>query len=227
MSVASKNIFWSESQDAWIEGKATWVDLKYVPTNNTSVEFEMAFLGPITLFRDSQYFHNIGSGDVLIGHMGTTDSNDWRMFSACGDDGDGIYSINRIYVDTGSGRAYTDPPADKRMHTNIWYHGTIGPGCKCHIDGILDASSSTSGTPSQSQTIKLFGENPASVSSNQPTAYAWLGFKYIKVYESGVLKMELRPGKRDGKACFIDSISGQAFFGLAADLKYRTDELQK
>lgn len=226
MSEASKNIFWPESQDAWIEGKATWVDLKYVPTNSTSVEFEMAFLGPVTLFRDSPYFHNIGSGEVLIGHMGTADSNDWRMFSACGDDGDGTYSIGRIYADIGSGRAQADLPADKHMYANTWYHGTIGPGCKCHVDGILDVSSSTIGTPAAGQTIKLFSENPASVSSNAPTAYAWLGFKYVKVYESGVLKMELRPGKQDSKACFIDNVSGQAFFGLVANLKYRTDALQ-
>lgn len=146
MSEASKNIFWPESQDAWIEGKATWVDLKYVPTNSTSVEFEMAFLGPVTLFRDSPYFHNIGSGDVLIGHMGTTDSNDWQMFSACGlvDD---VYKIGTIYTDIGSARAIGSLQAGKYGVVNTWYHGIIGPGCKCHIDGILDASSSTSGTP--------------------------------------------------------------------------------
>lgn len=48
MSEASKQIFWLEDGNAWIEGKETWVDLGYVPTRYTSAEFEFCMLGPST-----------------------------------------------------------------------------------------------------------------------------------------------------------------------------------
>ena len=45
MSEASREIFWLDDSNAWIEGKETWVDLGYVPTRYTSAEFEFCICG--------------------------------------------------------------------------------------------------------------------------------------------------------------------------------------
>lgn len=218
MNEALKNIFWRKNQDAWIEGNATWVDLGYTPTNSTHVEFEIMFLGPATRFRDSQELHNIGTPDVIVGHMGTSDNNDWRIFSACAVDENGTYSITRMYVDIGSNRDFADLQADKRMYANVWYHVIIGQD-KCHVDGIMDINLHA-GTPAQTQTLKLFSENPASVSTNKPGSYAWLGFKYVKVFEGDTLMMDLIPYLDSGKACFINTLDGEKYFGLNKELIY-------
>lgn len=82
MNEGSKMVFWHEDCEPWIEGKETWIDLGYVPTLQTRCEFEICFLGYGTLMPGRTLWAKLGSTDIWVGHMGTSDNNDWRLFGA-------------------------------------------------------------------------------------------------------------------------------------------------
>lgn len=109
MNEGSKIIFWHEDGEPWIEGKETWVDLGYVPTLQTRCEFVIAFLGMGGITQTGQTSNcALGSYDIWLGHMGTHDGNDFRIFGAhqLGKQSEIVYGpIDIIYGDVGSGRA--------------------------------------------------------------------------------------------------------------------------
>lgn len=217
MSEASKQIFWLDDGNAWIEGKETWVDLGYVPTRYTSAEFEFCICGPTTRYRNSGQpigftTDLVGTPDVILGHMGSSDSNDWRMMNTM---------QKGWYFDAGNSRVQTTGDLAAR---NIWYHCNIGPDCKLEVDSVVQQQTSFSGSLANS-TIKLFSESPTCTSTNTSGDYAWLGFRYVKIFENDVLKMDLVPAKADGKACFFDKFDGSTYFGLNKDLTYHAKDL--
>ena len=217
MSEASKQIFWLDDGNAWIEGKETWVDLGYVPTSSTRAEFEFCICGPTTRFRSTNQSlrftqEPIGTPDVIVGHFGTSDNNDWRMFINGGD-----FNLN---VDYGNARATS---SKKFNEVGIWHKSIIGPGCYGKLDDV-ELRGSTSGSLANS-TIKLFSESPTCTSSNTSGDYGWLGFKYVKIFEGDVLKMDLVPAKKEGVACFFDKLDGKTYFGLNKSLTFKTKDL--
>ena len=205
MELAVRQILWKENKNAWIEGKDTWVNLGYVPTSTTKAEFEFCICGAPTKYRSSSQPSNwsqwIGTPDLIIGHMGTSDSNDWRLANN--------QNNNGWLCDVGSARV---GPA-MALETNKFYHCIIGTGCKIKVDSDIDQSTTMTGSIANS-TIKLFSESPTCTSSNTSSFYAWLGFKYVKIFENDTLVMDLIPAKKEGIACFYDKISTNAFFGL-------------
>ena len=217
MSEASKQIFWLDDGNAWIEGKETWVDLGYVPTRYTSTEFEFIILGPTTRYRNSGQPAGfttdlIGTPDVIIGHMGTSDSNDWRVMNT---------AQKGWFFDAGNSRISSAGDLASRA---LWYHVLAGPGCTLDVKDNYSAETTFSGSLANS-TIKLFSESPTCTSSNTSGDYAWLGFKYIKIFENDVLKMDLVPAKQGARACFYDKLDGSTYFGLNKDLTYHIKDL--
>ena len=216
MSESSKQIFWLDGGNAWIEGKETWVDLDYVPTRYTSAEFEFCICGPTTRYRSTNQSlrftqEPLATPDVIVGHMGTSDSNDWRMF---------VHGANfTMCVDVSNARTESSV---KLNETLVWHHCIIGPECKLEFDTLVQQAT-FSGSLATSSTIKLFSESPTCTSSNTSGDYGWLGFKYVKIFESGVLKMDLVPAKQGARACFYDKLDGSTYFGLNRDLVYRSD----
>ena len=206
MNIAEKFTSWTNNNNAWIEGKNTWVDIGYVPTRYTKAEFEFCLLGPAIRYRSNGQPNTYtteaaGTPDLIIGHMGTSDSNDWRI--ATGSD-------RSWFIDSGSARATT---SEYSIEKNIWYKCIVGPQCKFEIDGRFLIQSSFYGSLANSN-IKLFSESPTCTSSNTSGFYAWLGFKYVKIFENDVLIMDLVPLKKNNIACFYDKISTNSFFGL-------------
>lgn len=217
MSEASKQIFWLDDGNAWIEGKETWVDLGYVPTRYTSAELEFCICGPTIRFRSTNQSlrftqEPIGTPDVIVGHFGTSDSNDWRMF---------VHGANfTICADAGNARTETSLKLNETM---VWHHCILGMGCYLKIDDLIQQAAFTGSLANS--TIKLFSESPTCTSLNTSGDYAWLGFKYVKIFESDDLKMDLVPAKKDGVACFFDKISSNAYFGLNKPLVFNVKEL--
>ncbi len=217
MSEASREIFWLDDGNVWIEGKETWVDLGYVPTRYTSAEFEFCICGPTTRFRSTNQSlrftqEPIGTPDVIVGHFGTSDSNDWRMF---------VHGANfTVCADAGNARTETSLKLNETM---VWHHCILGMGCYLKIDDLTQQAAFTGSLANS--TIKLFSESPTCTSSNTSGDYAWLGFRYVKIFENDVLKMDLVPAKKDGVACFFDKISNNAYFGLNKPLVFNVKEL--
>ena len=200
-----------------------WVDLGYVPTRYTSAEFTFCMLGPTTRFRTSPQSINwttilVGTPDVVIGHLGTSDSNDWRLMCAGGNS----VAEQGWYCDSGNSRIQYYP--DSQYMANRWYHAVIGPGCKLQIDDRVYEETTFTGSLANS-TIKLFSESPTCTSTNTSGDYGWLGFRYVKIFENDILKMDLIPAKANGKACFFDTIDGSTYFGLNKDLTYHAKDL--
>lgn len=217
MSEASREIFWLDDGNAWIEGKETWVDLGYVPTRYTSAEFEFCICGPTTRFRSTNQSlrftqEPIGTPDVIVGHFGTSDSNDWRMF---------VHGANfTICADAGNARTETSL---KLNETRVWHHCILGEGCQLKIDEHIQQASFSGSLANSS--IKLFSESPTCTSTNTSGDYGWLGFRYVKIFENDVLKMDLVPAKQGARACFYDKLDGSTYFGLNKNLTYHAKDL--
>ena len=224
MLLGLRNTLYSNGKDHWIEGRRTYVDLGIIPTWTTKLETELILLGnpySVKYGEDIEYDSNnsnmylpYGSSDAIVGHMGSSDSNDWRMFTG---NVNASTKNGSLYFDAGYNRCQKDDIA----LGNIWTNVILGTGCKfqfknANANGTVTNSQSGS---INSRTVKLFGD-PTNTVSHCSRLCAWAGFRYVKIWQDNVLVRDFVPGRSNGQGCFKCKITGTECFGELEPLAY-------
>lgn len=199
MLPGARQFFCGDSGPRAIVGLGSCVDTGVaVDSPDTEVECTLRLLGDIYIFAQNiqnynRPAHRFSPPDVIVGHLGTNDENDFRFFAA-------------ILFDAGATRSSVSLGDDL---VGFWrsFH-TIGLGRECYVDGRLVASPGEYSMRDVSPlpTIHVFGaEGQTPGSTNAPGANIFAAVTSLVIRKSGVDVMRLVPDPA-GAPAFVDEV---------------------